>query len=185
MKESRSKSKELSHKLPSEALKETGMVTPKKNRQVRQETPPTVESTSTASSIQKSFSKRLNMSATSPQKKQIMVGTDEKLQAHQVGWTTNEGCAQAIRQNAPDLTKEEVNDMSYSEKQSTLFGMFSPKQLMSAYPTICTEKGINLWSIDMDANFSSGAKAHKTISGSCDDVVLSNSEASSESDEER
>ena len=53
LKESRSKSKELSHKLPSEALKETGMVTRKKNRQVRQETPLTVESTSTASSIQK------------------------------------------------------------------------------------------------------------------------------------
>ena len=75
--------------------------------------------------------------------------------------------------------------MSYSEKLSTLFGMFSPKQLMSAYPTICTEKGIDLWSIDMDANFSSGAKAHKTISGACNDVVLSNSEASSELEEER
>ena len=183
-KKSRSKSKESSRKSSSEALKEKGLVTPKKKKEHRQSTPPTVDSTSTTSSVRNSFTKRLNMSNMSPQKKQRRVDTD-KLQAHQVEWTTNEGCARAIRHNEQDLTKEEVKDMSYSAKLHTLLEMYQPKQLMSAYPGICIAKGINVKNIDMNAAFLNSAKARKTISEACNDVVEINSEASSTSDQDR
>jgi len=184
-KKSRSKSKESSRNLSSEALKEKGLVTPKKKKEHRQSTPPTVDSTSTTSSMRNSFTKRLNMSNMSPQKKQRRVDTVDKLQAHQVEWTTNEGCARAIRHNEQDLTKEEVKDMSYSAKLHTLLEMYQPKQLMSAYPGICIAKGINVKNIDMNAAFLNSAKARKTISEACNDVVEINSEASSTSDQDR
>ena len=183
-KKSRSKSKEPSRNLSSKALKERGLVTPKKKKEHRQSTPPTVDSTSTTSSMRNLFTKRLNMSNMSPQKKQRRVDTD-KLQAHQVEWTTNEGCARAIRHNEQDLTKEEVKDMSYSAKLHTLLKMYQPKQLMSAYPGICIAKGINVKNIDMNAAFLNSAKARKTISEACNDVVEINSEASSTSDQDR
>ena len=44
-KKSHSKSKEPCHKLSSEALKESGFVTPKKRKEYNQTTPPTTEST--------------------------------------------------------------------------------------------------------------------------------------------
>ena len=50
-KKSRSKSKEPSRNLSSKALKERGLVTPKKKKEHRQSTPPTVNSTSTTSSM--------------------------------------------------------------------------------------------------------------------------------------
>ena len=125
------------------------------------------------------------MSETSPQKKQRRVGTEGKLQAHRIQWTTNEGCARAIRHNISDLTKEEVKDMLYSVKLHTLLEMYQPKQLTSSYPGICTEKGINLRNIDMNAAFLNSAKACKIISQVCNDLVVSNSEASSALDEER
>ena len=134
------------------------------------------------SSMQSSFSKRLNMSDMFSQKKQRREDTVDKLQAHQVDWTTNEGCAQAIRLNDQDLTKEEVKDMSYSATLHTLLEIYQPKQLMSAYPGICTIKGINLKNIDMNSAFLNNAKARKTIPEECNDVVIINSEASSASD---
>ena len=107
--------------------------------------------------MQNYFLKRLNMSNMSSQKKQRRVDTVDMLQAHQVDWTTNEGCARAIRLNDQDLTEEEVKDMSYSAKLHTLLELYQPKQLMSAYPGICIIKGINLKNIDMNAAFLNSA----------------------------
>ena len=109
----------------------------------------------------------------------------DKLQAHQVNWITNEGCARAIRLNDQDITEEEVEDMSYSDKLITLLDLYQPKQLMSAYPGICRIKGIDLNNIDMNAAFLNSAKARKTILDACNDVVVINSEASSASDQDR
>ena len=114
-----------------------------------------------------------------------MLDTVDKLQAHQVDWTTNEGCAWAIRHNDQDLTKEEVKDMSYSAKLHTLLEIYQPKQLMSAYPGICIIKGINLKNIDMNAAFLNSAKARKRNLDACNDFVVINSEASSASDQDR
>ena len=105
-KKSHSKSKEPCRKLSSEALKESGFVTPKKRKEYNQTTPPTIESTSTTSSMRNTFSKRLIMSNMSTQKKQLRVDTVDMLQAHQVDWTTNEGCARAIRLNDQDITED-------------------------------------------------------------------------------
>ena len=183
-KKSRSKSKEPCRKLSSEALKESGFVTPKKRKVYIQTPPPTIESTSTMSSMRNSFSKQLNMSNMSSQKKQEG-GHCGKLQADQVDWTTTEGCARAIRLNDQDLTEEEVKDMSYSTKLHTLLEIYQHKQLMSAYPGICIIKGINLKNIDMNAAFLNSAKARKIILDACNDVVVINSEASSASDQDR
>ena len=184
-KKSRSKAKDLSHKSSSDALKEAGLVTPKKTKPITEETPPTVESTSTTSSMRKSFGRRLNMDKTSPKKKQRTVGTEEKVQAHRIQWTANEGCARAIRHNSQNLSNEEIKAMSYSAKLNTLLAMYSPKQLMSAYPGICTAKCINIRNVDMNAAFLNSSKARKTISQACNDVVEINSEGSSASDEDR
>ena len=75
--------------------------------------------------------------------------------------------------------------MSYSAKLHTLLDMYSPKQLVSAYPGIYIEKGINLRNVDMNAAFLNSAKARKIISEACNDVVVINSEASSASNDER
>ena len=74
------------------------------------------------------------MNETSSKKKQRRVGTEEKVQAHRIQWTANEGCARAIRHNSKNLSNEEIKAMSYSAKLNTLLAMYSPKQLMSAYP---------------------------------------------------
>ena len=175
-------SKSSSTRRKSQAPKESGFVTPKKRKESNQTTPPTADSTSTTSSIRNSFSKRLNMSS---QKKQRRVVKVDKLQAHQVNWITNEGCARAIRLNDQDITEEEVEDMSYSDKLITLLDLYQPKQLMSAYPGICRKKGIDLNNIDMNAAFLNSAKARKTILDACNDVVVINSESSSASDQDR
>ena len=175
-------SKSSSTRRKSQAPKESGLVTPKKRKESNQTTPPTADSTSTTSSIRNSFSKRLNMSS---QKKQCRVVKVDKLQAHQVNWITNEGCARAIRLNDQDITEEEVEDMSYSDKLITLLDLYQPKQLMSAYPGICRKKGIDLNNIDMNAAFLNSAKARKTILDACNDVVVINSESSSASDQDR
>ena len=78
-----------------------------------------------------------------------------------------------------------MKDMSYSAKLDTLLKLYQPKQLMSAYPGICTIKGIDLKNIDMNAAFLNSAKARKTILDACNDVVVINSEASSASDQDR
>ena len=121
----------------------------------------------------------------SSQKKQRRVDTVDMLQAHQVDWTTNEGCARAIRLNNQDLTEEEVKNVLYSTQLHTLLEIYQPKQLMSAYPGICIVKDINLKNIDTNAAFLNIAKAHKTILDACNDVVVVNSEASSASDQDR
>ena len=78
-----------------------------------------------------------------------------------------------------------MEDMSYSVKLNTLLELYQPKQLMSAYPGICTIKGIDLNNIDMNAAFLNSAKARKTILDACNDVVVINSESSSASDQDR
>ena len=75
--------------------------------------------------------------------------------------------------------------MLYSAKLHTLLKIYQPKQLMSAYPGICIAKGINVKNIGMNAAFQNSAKARKTISEACNDVVEINSEASSTSDQDR
>ena len=109
----------------------------------------------------------------------------DMLEAHQVDWTTNEGCARAIRLNDQYITEEEVKDMSCSAKLNNLLEFYQPKQLMSAYPGISMIKGIDLKNIDMNAAFLNSAKARKTIVDACNAVVVINSESSSASDQDR
>ena len=56
---------------------------------------------------------------------------------------------------------------------------------MCASPGICAVKSINLANVDMDAAFEGSAKARKTISEACKNVVVINSDASSSTDEDR
>ena len=107
------------------------------------------------------------------------------MQAHQITWTTNKGCARALHFNIPNLSKEEVRDTPYSAKLHSLLEMYSLKQLMCAYPGICAEKSIHLATVDMDAAFEGSAKARKTISEACNNDVEINPVASNSSNEDR
>ena len=177
-------SRELLHNTSSDDTEEPDMVTPKKKKSKSgSNTPLTNESIT--SGVRKSFSTRMNLHDKSPPKMQVLAKSENRLQAHQIQWTSNDGCAKAICHNFSPITEEEVDAMSYKKKVYALVDMYQPKELMAVYPVICIEKDIDYQTMDLNAMFVTKAKAHKTITDTLLNVVVINSEESNTSDNNR
>lgn len=160
-----------------------GMVTPKKQKPgTVPGTPPTVESN--ASSVCRGLSQRLNLATQTPPKKPSSSKSSVKLQAHMVDWVTDHGLTVAIVKLYPDCSPSDVADMSSGEKLSEVLDCFQPKELISVYPMICFKKGIELLDMDLNAAFSTKAKACRTITDTLTPTVDLQSDEFSSSDEE-
>ena len=84
------------------------------------------------------------------------------IQAHQIKWCDKASVRAAIIAKCPKYARtDDVDDMSYDEMVEFLAKRFLPKQLVSAFPGVCRDVGIDITTIDMDYNFSNSPKAVK------------------------
>ncbi len=78
--------------------------------------------------------------------------------------------------------------MSYHDKLVMLVGLYSPKELISAFGLICASKGVNFAGINTTVEFATSVKAKKIFIDTCmipDDVVSNKDSSDDESDNSR
>ena len=98
------------------------------------------------------------------------------------------GLNDALVVNIPTLKKNEQKLMSYHDKLVMLVGLYSPKELISAFGLIYASKGVNFAGINTTVEFSRSVKAKKTFIDTCmipDDVVSNKDSSNDESNNSR
>jgi hypothetical protein len=110
------------------------------------------------------------------------------LLAHAIKWQSENGLNDALVVNFPTLKKSERKLMSYHDKLVMLVGLYSPKELISAFGLICASKGVNFAGINTTVEFATSVKVKKIFIDTCmlpDDVVSNKNSFDNKSDNSR
>ena len=82
-------------------------------------------------------------------------------------WLSPPGVDKGLRCAIPAVTKEELAQREHATKLNELLGMYSPKELTSAYIVVCMANGIGYKQVDMVSEFSLKARAIKIFTAAC------------------
>jgi hypothetical protein len=156
-------------------------------------TPPSAQSKRSTTSVLRDEVKKLKVGSGSKslsKKAKIHRPTDasDRVHAHAIKWQTENGLNDALVVNFPTLKKNERKSMSYHDKLVMLVGLYSPKDLLSAFGLICISKGVDFANINTTVEFATSVKAQKIFIDTCmipDDVVSIKDSSDDESDNSR
>ena len=78
------------------------------------------------------------------------------------------------------MMKEELAQCDHVTKLNELLGVYAPNELTSVYIVVCMANGIDYKQVDMVSEFSSKARAIKTLTAACVFDSILNVETSDE-----
>ena len=136
-------------------------------------TPPSSRSlaTSYTSAIRKRVVKKLVLespkcSATKSQRRNKK-GTGVAIQAHAVDWTDVRSVRVGLLLNFSNYSETDVDNINYVSVLDKLTLLYTQKQLLGAFLSVCSEKGVNMKIIDIDTNFASKTKSQRIFIVTC------------------